>query len=156
MPVRGQLIDISLVAINAFYGLPDIVDDGFSGIMQNSTSLQQISRVLMRTDVSLLANWRNIQRGQLTPEAKSWHYFICACLMPTISHSDVQRKRAILTCAILLGTLVNVSRVINMEIKAMLDTKRNRSLGFSVLITHLCHNSGVNVTCPEPTDRIRL
>lgn len=61
-----------------------------------------------------------------------------------------------LTYAVLLCASVNVGMVICLEMKAMLDAKRNRSLGFPVLITHLCHNIGVNVTFSDPTNRIRL
>lgn len=55
-----------------------------------------------------------------------------------------------------MGASVNVGRIISLEIKAILDAKRNRPFSFSVLITHLCHNAGVDVTCLDPTDRIRL
>lgn len=42
------------------------------------------------------------------------------------------------------------------QIKAMLDARSNRALGFPVLITQLCHLAGVDVTCSDPADRISL
>lgn len=90
----------------------------------------------------------------MTPEAKSWSYFIGARLMPAILHSSVQRWRGILTCAILMGATVDVDRVINIEMKVAFDARSNRALGFPVLITQLCHLAGVDVTSSDPTDSI--
>lgn len=62
----------------------------------------------------------------------------------------MQGRWAILTCAILISATVDVGRVISLEMKVVLDAKSNGALGFPVMITHLCHFIGVNVTCPDP------
>lgn len=56
----------------------------------------------------------------------------------------------------MMNTMVDVGRVINREMKAALDARSNCALGFPVLITHLCHLAGVDVTCFDPTDHISL
>lgn len=76
--------------------------------------------------------------------------------MPIVSYSDVQRLRAMLTCAIMMKVTFDVGRVINIEMMAVFDAWNNRAFGFPLLINQLCHRAEVDVTFSDPADRIGL
>lgn len=70
--------------------------------------------------------------------------------MPAISHFDVQHQWVILMFAILMNATVAVGKVINIEMKAVLDVMSNRALAFPVQMTQLCHLAGLTSPVPTP------
>lgn len=57
---------------------------------------------------------------------------------------------------ILVRLSIDIRKVIYSEMITILDAKKTRSLGFHVLITNQCFNTGVNVRSSNPSDTVRL
>ena len=82
----------------------------------------------------------------MTNHAKLWYYFVAARLMPTVTNSEVRKKRAFLTYAIMKGIKVDVGRIIYREIRGSLTSQQSQtSLGFPALILSLATAAGIRV-----------
>lgn len=67
--IRGKIVDVSSITINAFYKLPDIAEDGCTTMLHNPDFLE-VSQVLTGADIGLLTNLRKLLRSQLIAKSK--------------------------------------------------------------------------------------
>lgn len=89
-----------------------------------------------------LSDWKYIDKSTQTVEAKVWYYFVAARLVPVNVNSEVLKRCAFLTYAIM--TNKDVGYVINQEFYTMIaKTKWNDSVGFFIVITTLCLKAGI-------------
>ncbi|KMQ72772.1 hypothetical protein BPMI_04503c [Candidatus Burkholderia pumila] len=149
--VKGKDVDFSPSAINRVLKLQDIPRDEYTAYLENERNDGALlSRTLMGEEKRLPDGWTYLAKEELTPLANFIHHLIGCRIMPFRMNSQVQKKRAWLTCAILLRKSVDVGKIIHDEINGMVgsEVRKTQALGFPALITSLCHRAGVASLVP--------
>lgn len=81
---------------------------------------------------------------------------VCSHMMPTTLNFEVLKKSTLLACAVLKGNMIDVRKITNVEIDAILNARaKTQSIGFSSLILELyylaniipCSNLSESVPC---------
>lgn len=79
---------------------------------------------------------------------------VCSRLMPVTLNFEVLKKRTLLTYAILKGNTMDVRRITNVEIDAILNAgAKTQSIGFSSLILELYYLANV-VPCSNLSESV--
>ncbi|KAJ7959643.1 putative S-locus lectin protein kinase family protein [Quillaja saponaria] len=142
--VQGKMVSFMSMAINAYYGIPDILEpDEYvtyaRGIMDYDAVIDAL--------YYLGSIWKNgelvsFRASQLLNPTQAWYYFMLANVLPSRYASDVTKERAILLYTIIQGMTINIGRIIH---SSMLQAANRGHLGiwFPLLIIELCHGASV-------------
>ena len=150
--VRGKCVHFDNHTINRFYGLGGFEDDEYSEYRKNPNPNKVIKRLTNNRVAWKLSPTNevvNFPSSSLGYEAKAWHYFIFATLLPSGNTSDVTKRRAILNYVIFKGFTIDVGKIIERSILATLEGKRIAGLGHPSLIYQLCLQKGVEASDRE-------
>ncbi|CAI9113792.1 OLC1v1014471C1 [Oldenlandia corymbosa var. corymbosa] len=165
----GHPIDFSPMAINEYFGLTTLDDNGKRRLSYTTEEFAKFDENSQQEDVfgtlftsehhnALEGKWTALPRGWFNPIARSWMYFVNSSLMPSKHSSTVQKKKIHLIYAIMKGWGLDIGRIINREILVALSAKDG--LPFPQLITQLCLKAGIqdegNLTPLNPGQTIKL
>ncbi|CAI9092403.1 OLC1v1027631C1 [Oldenlandia corymbosa var. corymbosa] len=101
----GQPIDISPMAINEYFGLTILDDNGQRRLSYATHEFAKFDEDSHQEDVfgtlftfkhhnaSLEGKWTALPRGLFNPIARSWMYFVNSSLIPSKHSSTVQKKK---------------------------------------------------------------
>lgn len=93
----------------------------------------------------------------MTVEVRVWYYFVAVRLMLVNANSEVLKKCALLTNAIMTNKTVDVGLVINKKFYSIIALRILKdSVGFSVIITSLCQKGKVQFTATSSKDEVPL
>ena len=92
---------------------------------------------------------KNINRGDLTEEAKVWFYFIASVMIPTKHVCSVREQEAIILYALLKGYKINAGAIIESSILRYHEGNKRGLIPHPATITRLRLRVGVKGTWPE-------
>ena len=92
---------------------------------------------------------KNINKGDLTEEAKVWFYFMASVMIPTKHVYSVREQKAIILYALLKGYKINAGAIIENSILRYHEGNKRGQIPHPATITRLCLWAGVKGTWPE-------
>ena len=134
--VRGNLVPFDVSTIKKFYGLKIYLMDEYEIFRVHPNVKQVIGRL---TNDQGLWRWKsefevtNFLASFLITEARAWHHFISAKVLPSSNLSEVTKERVVLSYDILTKKTIGVGNLINHSIWTAIRTKGNTAfqiLGF--------------------------
>lgn len=100
--------------------------------------------MLIDRSKGLLDHWKRLPRKYLIAQAKMWYYVVRTRLIPTTLNSTVVKNGALFTYVILKRTMIDVEKIINVDIHALVNLRtKTQFLGFLYLICTLCSQAGL-------------
>ncbi|GMN44087.1 hypothetical protein TIFTF001_013284 [Ficus carica] len=156
--VRGKRVDISGVPINKVYRLDDVEDKylEFSKRVCEDQLSEIVKEICVRGTEWIKSAHGSISlfRCNLKPGPMIWNHFLKSRLMPSIHNHTVNKDRAILLFAVVVGKKINVGDVISDQIGVCAD-RQSGGLRFPSLITSLCLAQVAGEENPSPVPEAR-